>query len=274
MRRGVGITAVVIGLLALVAAVLSFTGGVTSFRHLGPLFTSAPLVRGERRISLTAGTVVSVNAAAARVTVQNGPAGRLSVHYDLPRGSFHLHRSGSRVSVRDVGRSFDLGLLTGTPTLTVTVPVGTVLRVSSTAGSVTVRGAYSTMILSATAGAITLEQISTTSLHATTEAGPFSASFVTAPRRMVIAVAAGSIVVSGPWARIESLNDAAGSITLNGEPSVRTDVSVVVSAGQVSSGMVGIRSEVNGIVGGIVGSGPRTGRLTIRAADGSVTINP
>ncbi|MGC8489881.1 MAG: hypothetical protein ACP5QO_16905 [Clostridia bacterium] len=273
MRRGVGIAAVVIGLLALVTAVLSVTGG-RSFMHPGLLFASPPLVRGERSISLTAGTVVSVNAAAARVTVQNGPAGRLGVRYDLPRGSFYLRQSGAGVSLGDAGGSFNLDMLTGTPTLTVTVPAGTVLSVTSAAGPITVRGTYSSMTLNATAGPVALEQISTASLRVATEAGPFSASFVSAPRRVSVQDTAGSILVKGPWARNESLHDTAGSITMNGRPVVRTDVSVTVSAGQLNSSVAGIGSGGNGTFTGTVGSGSGLGRLTITADAGSVTLNP
>jgi DUF4097 and DUF4098 domain-containing protein YvlB len=274
MRRGVGIAAVVIGLLALATAVLSVTGGVRSFMHPGPFFASGTLVRGERSIPLTAGTVVSVNAAAARVTVQNGPAGRLGVHYDLPRGSFFLHQSGAGVSLGDAGGRFNLGMLTGTPTLTVTVPAGTVLSVTSAAGPITVRGTYSTLTLNATAGTVALEQVSTSSLRATTEAGPFSASFVSAPRRISVQDAAGSILVNGPWAWSESLHDTAGSITVNGRPVVRTEVSVTVSAGQLNSAVAGLGSGGNGTFTGTVGSGSGSGRLTITAAAGSVTLNP
>jgi hypothetical protein len=274
MRRGIGIVAMGLGVAALVAAAWSLTGGGRSFHLGGSWFAPVRFVSVTRRVQLRPGATITIDAQAAHVSVRTGRPGVMDVGYTLPRGTFRLTAGPGQVTVSDQVRNLNFGLFAPSLFMRITVPAGSVVTVTSAAGPVTITGLYSRLSVAALAGTVTVRGTVTGQIRLTDAAGPISADFAAAASRASIADAAGSIILDGPWARVESVHAEAGSVTMKGGPAVRTAVSVTVAAGQLQSSMAGLPSGGNGTFSGTVGRRGAGGSLTILATAGSVTLRP
>lgn len=277
MRRLVGWGAAFAALVAAALGVWSIaalwhwpSAGFFDVAFSGPRYQS-----GQRSENAQGLTAVDLQVSAAALTVKTLSSTRtVHVSYHLPVGTVpHITRSGSRLTI-DVGGAL-LGFnIEGSPTITVTMPPGLAVGATVQAGPITLAGRFSSLRLVDAAGPVAAAALTTRFVTIDDAAGPITIGANRSPTELSLVDSAGPIIWTGPWPLSGTVRDEAGDVTLEGTPAGQTSVTVIVSAGQLTSGFPDLPSGGSGTYAAVVGSGPRHGTLTVMVTAGNATLMP
>jgi hypothetical protein len=277
MQRVVGWIAALLALAATAVGVWSVAWGWHwPSRFVFGMVLSAPRYQSGVRSEAAQGvTAVAVQVGAASLSVKTVPHARsIRVAYRLPVGVVpRLTRAGSLLTIQ-VGQPLLSFEGEGASAIVLTLPPDLGLTATVQAGAATVDGRFSRLRLADFAGPITAPTLTVKTLSIHAAAGPVTVNLTRSPQTLSLVDAAGPVTWTGPWPLTGTIRDAAGNVTLQGAPALRTQVTVSVAVGQLTSNFAGLPSGGPGTYTGLVGSGGPGGTLIVTAAAGNVSLMP
>lgn len=287
------------GTIALVIyGLLVLAGGLarSDFRlgDLGSFGFSTPITRTEDlAVPVGAGDLIRINNTSGRTVVQTGAAGTVQV-----RATKHLRSEDQNLTIQLVptgdgaalsataasGQAFGNGAYAD---YVVTVPVNTRIEITSSSGSVEVRGPSGAVSVTTSSGSVTIDEITgpvtarsssgalrlssiNGELYASTSSGSIRATGVAAPRE--VTSSSGSIAVDGVFAGDATIKATSGSVTLGFAPGSAARIAATTSSGAIRDGGITLTNRSAGTrsLSGTLGEG--TGTVTIATSSGSITL--
>jgi hypothetical protein len=191
---------------------------------------------------LAAASHLRVRHPCGAVTVRQGGAAVIDLTskvwktFNGPTVSTHL--SGDTLTVDVHCPSFTVGGVTGSAALTLLVPAGTALDVSSAGGSVHLVGVSGTVVAHSSAGSVRAEGLRSGSVTATSSAGGVHLDFAVPPTTVDAESSAGSVSVAVPddgTAYAVNAHTSAGSthVDIATDPKSARTIKATSSAGSV-----------------------------------------
>lgn len=275
MQRALGYAAFVMAFLLAVVAILSvkafatprsWTDWFAGYRAHVSRHWSIPLPRHL--------TTIRVNMAAAKIRVQT-QSGLQHVTLSFngpPAGAPHITVSAGTIMIRN-RRSRDLGLILGSPRLNVLIPSSLAVAVADSAGPISVSGHYHTLFVTEGAGGLTVTQVVADDFTARDSAGAITVRRTRVASGLSLSDTAGAINYQGTLGKRNRLQDTAGDILLRVRPRYRTQVSVLVTAGSLSSAWSGVPSGSNGSFVGVLPGPKPMANLRVTDTAGDVTMS-
>jgi hypothetical protein len=287
-----------IGTIGLVLyGLLVLAGGLakSDFR-LGdlPSVGFAPITRVENQsASLGAGELVRINNVSGRTTVQTGAVGAVQV-----QATKHLWSDDQTLDIRllPTGEGVALSATTGAERFfgrspyadfVVTVPANARVEVTSSSGSIEVRGVAGAVTATSSSGSVTIEEIAgpvtarsssgslrladiSGDLYASSSSGSIRATGIGQPRE--VTSSSGSIRIDGLFAGDATIRATSGSVTVGFAPGSAARIQATTSSGAIRDGDITLTDRNSGrrSLSGTLGDG--TGLVTIATSSGSITL--
>lgn len=182
--------------LSLILTLLAITSGTATLVSLLWLRSQTT------HTQLAAASHLRVRQACGGVTVRQGGAAIIDLTakvwktFDGPKVTTHL--SGDTLTIDVHCPSYTVGGISGSSSLTLLVPAGTALDVSSDGGSVHLIGVSGTVVAHSTAGSVTGESLRSVSVTASSSAGGVHLDFAVPPNTVDATSSAASVSVSVP----------------------------------------------------------------------------
>jgi hypothetical protein len=295
VRRSIAL----VGTIALVAyGLLVLAGGLarSDFRldNLGSFGIGAPITQTQDLAApVGAGDLIRITNVSGRTVVQTGAAGTVQV-----RATKHLWSDDQALDVQLVPATGGVAL-SATPgaeryfgnspyaDFVVTVPVTSRIEVTSSSGSIEVRGVAGAVTATASSGGVTIAEITgpvtarsssgslrlddiSGELYASTSSGSIRAAGIAQPRE--VSSSSGSIAIDGVFADDATIKSTSGSVTIGFAPGSATRIEATTSSGAIRDGDITLteRSKGTRSLSGTLGEG--TGLVTIATSSGSITL--
>lgn len=275
VQKILGYAAFVTAFLLAVVAVLSlkafatprlWTNGFSGYRTYGSHHWSVSL---PRRL-----TTIRVHMAAAeiRIGTRSGLRRVMLSFNGPPAATPHITVNSSTIAIQN-RRSMDLGLILGAPRLSVLIPPSLAAVVTDSAGPITVSGQYRTLFITEGAGGITVAHATANDFTARDSAGAITVKKMSVISGLSVSDTAGTIDYQGTLGKRNRFRDTAGDILLRVRPRYRTRVSVLVTAGSLSSAWPEMPSGNNGSFEGVLPGPKPTANLGVADTAGDVTLS-
>lgn len=288
-----------IGTIALVGGGLLVFAGVLArsdfaLGDLGSFRITTPITRTQDLSApVGAGDLVRISNVSGRTIVQPGADGTVQV-----RATKHLWSDEQTLDVQLIptGDGVALSATAGTERFfgnsayadfVVTVPPGARVEVTSSSGSIEIRGLSGAVTATSSSGSVTVEEITgpvtarsssgslrlndvTGDLYASTSSGSIRATGIAQPRDVVSS--SGSIAIDGVFAGDATIKSTSGSVTVGFAPGSTARIAATTSSGAIRDNDISLAGRDKGTrsLSGTLGDG--AGLLTIATSSGSITL--
>jgi hypothetical protein len=240
-----------------------------------------------------AGDLVRINNVSGRTVVQTGAAGTVRV-----QATKHLWSDSQVLDIQLVPAGDVVALSTSTGSeryfgnspyadFVVTVPTDSRVEITSSSGSVEVRGVSGAVSVTTSSGSVTIDAIDgpvtarsssgalrlgdiAGDLYASTSSGSIRATGIDQPRE--VTSSSGSISVEGVFAGNATIRSTSGSVTIGLAPGSSARIEATTSSGAIRDSDITLTGRDKGSrsLSGALGDG--TGLVTIATSSGSITL--